>query len=193
MPTIQNSSRGQVVQIWGKAYVRGTDGVWRPLVIGETVPQGAEILTEQDAIVMMTRSETPLPKIAESPVERAIAAVENNEAPPAAGLLGGGSGDLQPGLRVDRIVELVTPGTIDTALDPTLVEFGRATRSDPGASAIDLPRLIAASSSITSVEAGGSVNLGLARPSGPGTLTITVTTLPTIGEVFTAAGTPGRD
>ena len=62
MPTIQNSTRGQVVQIWGKAYIRGTDGVWRPLSVGEVVPQGAEILTEQDAIVMMTRGETALPK-----------------------------------------------------------------------------------------------------------------------------------
>ena len=84
MPTIQNSSRGQVVQIWGKAYIRGTDGVWRPLTVGETVPQGSEILTEQDAIVMMTRGETVLPKLAESPVERAISAVERNEEPPAA-------------------------------------------------------------------------------------------------------------
>jgi hypothetical protein len=190
MPTIQNSTRGQVVQIWGKAYIRGTDGVWRPLAIGETVPQGTEILTEQNAIVMMTRGEVAVPKIAEGAVERAVAAVENNEDPPAAGLAGGGSGDLQPGLRVDRIVELVTPASIDAGLDATQIEFGRATQSDPGASPLGAPRLVAASSSIAAVEAGSAVNLGLARPSGPGTLTITVTTLPTIGEVFTAAGTP---
>ena len=189
MPTIQNSTRGQVVQIWGKAYIRGTDGVWRPLAVGEVVPQGTEILTEQNSIVMMTRGETPLPKVAESAVERAISAVENNEEPPAAGLQGGGSGDLQPGLRVDRIVELVTPATIDTGLGATAVEFGRATQSDPGASPLGEPRLVAASSSIAAVEAGSSVNLALRAPSGPGALTITVTTLPAIGQVFTAAGT----
>ena len=72
MPTIQNSTRGQVVQIWGKAYIRGTDGVWRPLAVGETVPQGSEMLTEQDAIVMITRSEVAVPKIAESLVESAV-------------------------------------------------------------------------------------------------------------------------
>jgi VCBS repeat-containing protein len=190
MPTIQNATRGQVVQIWGKAYIRGTDGVWRPLAVGEVVPQGAEILTEQNAIVMMTRGETPLPKVAESTVERAISAVEKGDEPPAAGLQGGGNGDLQPGLRVDRIVELVTPASIDTRLDATPVEFGRATQSDPGASPLGAPQLIAASSSIAAVEAGSSVNLGLRAPSGPGTLTITVTALPTIGQVFTAAGTP---
>jgi VCBS repeat-containing protein len=191
MPTIQNTTRGQVVQIWGKAYIRGTDGVWRPLTVGEVVPQGAEILTEQDAIVMMTRGDVAVPKVAaESPVERAIIAVDKGEEAPAAGLQGGGSGDLQPGLRVDRIVELVTPATIDTRLDSTAVEFGRATQSDPGAKAPDAPGLIVGSSSISSVEAGGSVGLGLRAPSGSGTLTITVTQLPTIGEVVTADGTP---
>jgi VCBS repeat-containing protein len=191
MPTIQNTTRGQVVQIWGKAYIRGTDGVWRPLAVGEVVPQGAEILTEQDAIVMMMRGDVAVPKVAaESPVERAITAVDKGEEAPAAGLQGGGSGDLQPGLRVDRIVELVTPATIDTRLDSTAVEFGRATQSDPGASATGAPELVVGSSSITSVEAGGSVGLGLRAPSGSGTLTITVTQLPTIGQVVTADGTP---
>ncbi len=195
MPTIQNSTHGQVVQIWGKAYIRGTDGVWRPLAVGEVVPQGTEILTEQNAIVMMSRGDVAVPKVAEATVERTIAALENNAAEdaPAAGLNGGGSGDLQPGLRIDRIVELVTPATIGTGLDGSAVEFGRATQSDPAATPIDALRLLAASSSIAAVEAGGSVNLGLAAPTGPGAssgaLTITATAVPTIGQIFTADGT----
>ena len=140
MPTIQNTSRGQVVQIWGKAYIRGTDGVWRPLALGEVVPQGAELLTEQDGIVMMAPADKPLPALAKTPVpplDSAIAAVERGAAEdaPAAGLAGGGSGDLQPGLRIDRVVESVTTTTGASGAGATPFAFGRTTQSDPSGSA----------------------------------------------------------
>nr|ALV86596.1 secretion target domain protein [uncultured bacterium 27] len=205
MPTIQNTSQVQVVQIWGKAYIRGTDGVWRPLALGQAVAQGAQILTEQDAIVMMAPDDEkpPLPATAsapqltqDTPVERAIAAVDRGDAQdaPAAGLAGGGGGDMQPGLRIDRVVEGINPAATATGLDATSVAFGLATRSDPAAAAPEAARLIVASSSIAAVEAGNSVNLGLRAPSGAGAegvaLTITVTAVPTIGQIFTADGTP---
>ena len=53
MPTFDNTPRGTVVSIWGKAYIRGADGLWRPLKLGEVVKPGDSVLTEQSAIVQM--------------------------------------------------------------------------------------------------------------------------------------------
>ena len=46
--------RGIVVSIWGKAYIKGADGQWRPLKLGEVVRPDDLLLTEQDSIVLMT-------------------------------------------------------------------------------------------------------------------------------------------
>ncbi len=193
MPTFDNTPRGTVVSIWGKAYIRGTDGVWRPLKLGEVVKPGDALLTEQNAIVQM--SDGKLEPVALAPaadnVDRAITALEQGEreAAPAAGLGGGDGGDLQPGLRVDRIVESVTAADRITRLDGVSITSGIATRSDPAASG-GPAGVTAPSSAIGAVEAGAAVNLGLGAPTGGGTLVVTVTQTPTIGLVVRADGTP---
>jgi hypothetical protein len=192
MPTFATTPRGTVVSIWGKAYIRGTDGVWRPLKLGELVMPGDELLTEQNAIVQMTDARPEPVKLGElGTIERSVGALERGEreAAPAAGLAGGDGGDLQPGLRVDRIVESVTPADLLTRLDSAPLVAGVAGQSNPPELS-DPARLVAPSSAIGAVEAGAPVGLGLALPTGSGDLVVTVTRLPAIGQVVRADGSP---
>ncbi|MDP1690556.1 MAG: Ig-like domain-containing protein, partial [Burkholderiaceae bacterium] len=112
---------GIVVSIWGKAYVRSANGQWRPLKLGEVVRPADTLLTEQDSIVMMTDGHgrlLPTGPVAASEADRVIAALNSADplAAPAAGLSGGDGSGLQPGLRVERLVEDVTPSAPVAAL-----------------------------------------------------------------------------
>jgi VCBS repeat-containing protein len=193
MPTFDNTPRGTVVSIWGKAYIRGMDGVWRPLKLGEVVKPGDALLTEQNAIVQMSdgKSEPAIVARPSADIERAITALEQGErdAAPAAGLAGGDGGDLQPGLRVDRIVESVTAAGPVTRLDGVSITSGIATQSDP-AGAGSAAGVGAPSSAIGAFEEGVPVGLGLGLPTGSGTLVVTVTQVPAIGQVVRADGSP---
>jgi large repetitive protein len=186
MSTTDKAPRGTVVSIWGKAYIRGTDGVWRPLKLGEVVKAGDAILTEQDAIVQM--EPTP-PRPALTEVDQAVSALNRGapDAAPAAGLAGGDGGDLQPGLRVDRIVETLNPAGLLTRLDSSPLASGIALAAT-APEANDPARVLAASSTVAAIEQGGNVNLGLAPPSGGGNIVITVTQVPAIGAIVTTGG-----
>ncbi|MFZ5551218.1 MAG: Ig-like domain-containing protein, partial [Pseudomonadota bacterium] len=106
---------GKVVGVWGEAMLRDADGQIRPLQVGDVVKKGQVVLTGQDGIVQIEPAREPR-QDKPSDIEKVIADVEQGtpEAAPAAGIQGGGEGDIQPGLRVDRINETVTPATIGT-------------------------------------------------------------------------------
>ncbi len=185
---------GIVVSIWGKAYVRSANGQWRPLKLGEVVRPADTLLTEQDSIVMMTDGHgrlLPTGPVAASEADRVIAALNSADplAAPAAGLSGGDGSGLQPGLRVERLVEDVTPSAPVAALGAAALERGRATESDPPE--LSQPAAVTTSSSrIAAVEEGAAIALGLTAPAGRGLLQITVTQVPAIGQIVSAAGTP---
>jgi VCBS repeat-containing protein len=192
MPTFDNTPRGTVVSIWGKAYIRGADGVWRPLKLGEVVKPGDAMLTDQDAIVQMVDAGgatvvLPVP----AATDRAITAVEQGQpdAAPAAGLAGGDGGELQPGLRIDRLVESITPADVATRLDGPVFVSGLATQSDPALTA-GVGSISAPSSVVGATEAGAPVGLGLTAPTGSGTLVVSVTQVPVIGQIVRADGSP---
>jgi hypothetical protein len=136
MSTALTSHRGIVVSIWGKAYVRGANGQWRPLKVGELITAKDQLLTEQDSIVMMIDGKGQLLPVEGVPVnetDRVIAEIEggNAQAATAAGLAGGDGGGLQPGLRVERLDEGVTPSALVSSLAASGIELGRATESNP--------------------------------------------------------------
>ncbi|HET9820653.1 MAG TPA: tandem-95 repeat protein, partial [Burkholderiaceae bacterium] len=186
--------RGIVVSIWGKAYIKGADGQWRPLKLGEMVRPGDALLTEQDSIVLMTDGAGQVGRARLEPgaggVDRAIAALESGErdAAPAAGLAGGDGGDLQPGLRVMRVAEIVD--SVDAvSIAPTAAATQvPTTLSDPDPQASSTA-VSAPSSSIAALEGGAAVALGLTSPSGSGPIVVTVTQVPVAGQIVTASGT----
>jgi hypothetical protein len=118
MPMLSKTEVGMVIAIWGQAWVRGADGMFRALKLGETLHKGTVVLTAQDAIVQIAsegvgddRTSVVAASNKTQPTPDADRAIEginkgDADAAPAAGLSGGDGGDLQPGLRVDRIVEL---------------------------------------------------------------------------------------
>nr|ALV86468.1 adhesin [uncultured bacterium 19] len=192
MSTASSTPRGIVVSIWGKAFIRGANGQWRPLKLGELVRPEDALLTEQDSIVMMAEADgqiRPLASPGATDADRVIANLDaaDPQAAPAAGLAGGDGGGLQAGLRVDRVAEGVTPTTLVAAPAALAQAFGVATASNPP-ELTNPASVTASSSSIAAIEEGDGVALGLTAPGGSGTLQIVVTQVPAIGQVVTAAG-----
>ncbi len=201
MPIIVQPAFGRVTGLWGTAQVRTADGRLRPLELGDLLRKGDVVLTSQDGIVQITEEPAERHREAAQPADdfdRVIAALDSAD-PDAAPAAGGGDGRLDPGLRVGRVSESVTPASLltdgpqaetvafesyetapeeqlprDPAVDPT-----------PPNPPIEPPR--AGSSTISAAEEGAPVALGLPRPEGSVT-GITVDTVPTIGEIRTADG-----
>jgi len=125
MPILAKSSSGTVTGLWGSAFVRLPSGKLKPLAVGDEVKKGEHIVTTQDGLVQITPPKGGKPVevkpnlgkpahtelAGHGDVDKTIAALErgDQDAVTAAGLDGGASGGLLPGLRVDRVVELVTP------------------------------------------------------------------------------------
>ncbi|MBP7914831.1 MAG: tandem-95 repeat protein, partial [Vitreoscilla sp.] len=103
---------GKVVGTWGDVMVRDAEGHVRSLNAGDVVEKGDVVLTGQNGIVQIESERTTA---APSELERVIAEVAAGtpETAPAAGAQGG-DGSMQPGLRVDRVAEDVTPASIGT-------------------------------------------------------------------------------
>ncbi len=123
MPTIVKTQVSTVTGLWGQALIRGSDGVMRPLKMGDIVHQGDQILTTQDGIVRLTHEGTETAgqakeepsvaqKVLNTETDRVISALEQGlpDAATAAGLTGGDGGSLGEGLRVERVSEATTPG-----------------------------------------------------------------------------------
>ncbi len=110
---------GVVVGVWGHAVMRQDDGSVRPIKIGDVVLKGDVLLTSQKGIVEITlggdRIATNLLPLkagtGDPDLDRVIAKLDDGEIDfsTGAGLGDGGSGGLQPGLVVDRVVEVVSP------------------------------------------------------------------------------------
>src|SRR5688572_17286025 len=107
MPMILKTEFGMVVAIWGQAWIRDANGHFRVLKVGDAVNKGAVVLTKQNSIVQLAQLDAPreegiqVAKRADAPTEadRVIEDLEKGDArtAPAAGLLGGEGGGLQPG------------------------------------------------------------------------------------------------
>ncbi|EHR71078.1 VCBS repeat-containing protein [Burkholderiales bacterium JOSHI_001] len=112
---------GKVVGVWGKAFRRGPNGELIPLAVGETVAKGDVIFTQQDGIVQIEGARTNLPRLAGVPTDTdtTISALERGapQAVPGAGPQPGGLADeLGPQIRVDRIVETLSPLALPASL-----------------------------------------------------------------------------
>ena len=119
MPTLVQTVQSRVTGLWGSALIRGADGKMHVLKMGDVVRKGDVILTTQDGIVQLTpdRDEPPLARSAATELDRVIDALnsDDREAATAAGLTGGDGSEFTPGLRVDRVVENVTPASLPFA------------------------------------------------------------------------------
>jgi VCBS repeat-containing protein len=98
---------GKVVGVWGEALIRTADGDIHPLKVGDVVKKGDVVLTAQDGIIQIEGARS-----APAELERIITAVGEGrpEVAPAAGAQGD---QYLPGLRVDRVVENVTPAGLE--------------------------------------------------------------------------------
>ena len=134
MPTLTMSA-GTVKAVWGQAFIRMPDGSLQPLHVGDKLQGGEHVLTNDDSIVEIQPLAVPTqaPVLADD-ADKAIDALNAgvDEATPAAGLFGGTNGGLLPGLRVDRVMEGVTPLNyeFDTARTPSVVP--QASGADQG-------------------------------------------------------------
>lgn len=112
MPILAMSS-GTVTAVWGAAFLRLPNGELKPVKVGDKVLGGQQIVTEDDGLVQITpdRDAVPFVRPVAAEADRVIADLNQPEPeePPAAGLQGGGQGSLLEGLRVERVVEGVTP------------------------------------------------------------------------------------
>lgn len=114
MPTIVQTQQGTVTGLWGQALIRGTDGRFRVLRMGDLVKRGDVLLTTQDGIVQLTPQ-------ADEPLLAGTGPIDIN---PAAGG-SPDSGEVGEGLRVARIVEVLTPASLvlpagEATLPPTV-------------------------------------------------------------------------
>ncbi len=195
MPTIVQTVSGVVTGLWGSALRRTPSGKLVALKLGDIVQKGDLILTTQDGIVKLE----PVPEgtLLAAPaslatdIDRVISDLERDapDAAPAAGLLGGGEGGLQPGLRVDRIAQALSPlQFVQESVDLTRPVFEGGETAPENQLARELR---ASSSSIAAAEEGSPVNLGLSPPynNTQSVMTVTVTQIPLIGTIMTADGT----
>ncbi|TAK97689.1 MAG: hypothetical protein EPO09_03615, partial [Aquabacterium sp.] len=118
MPILAMSA-GKVTAIWGSAYVRSPGGAMRALQVGDTVAGGERIITEDNGLVQISPIKGPAVLVKAVPVsttvDKTIAGIDaqDPDQAPAAGLSGGADGGMQPGLRVDRVVETVGQVSFD--------------------------------------------------------------------------------
>ena len=116
MPILIQTTHGKVIAMQGSALIRGADGKMRALHVGDIVERGDVILTTQNGIVEMKPEAGP--NVAATPVANDIDRVitglneDNPATATAATLAGDGAGDLSPGLRVDRVVELASASAL---------------------------------------------------------------------------------
>jgi hypothetical protein len=107
-----------VVWITGEAAVIGPDGTVRMLKVGDVVQPDERIATDIPGIVEM-RNDLPGKVASSAEIDSVIAQLDRGDldiAPGAGLLILGDSGSLQPGLRVDRVGESLTPLAFDVAV-----------------------------------------------------------------------------
>ncbi len=193
MPTLSRTAFATVTGLWGTALIRGADGKMRALKMGDVVQQGDVILTSQDGIVQLTNEggeRRVVHAAAPNALDRVIEALNRGDDPdaaPAAGVAAGDGGELTPGLRVERIAEGLTAAAplTTTGIERTAAQL---VSGDPADGFVPSP--VAVSTTISAVEEGGAVSLGLAAP--PNTAPaarVTIDAVPAIGQIVRADGT----
>ena len=112
---ILSMTAGRVTAVWGSAFYRLQDGSLKPVRVGDELSSGQQVLTNQDGIVEIA-PQVLSPKLmqliqAAAEVDRTIKNIEQRdpEVVPAAGLDPVSGGSLLPGVRVERIAEVVSP------------------------------------------------------------------------------------
>ena len=194
MPKIVQTVSGRVSGLWGTARVRGADGQMHLLRLGDIVHKGDVILTTQNGIVQLSADIGDAPRTAPAvaavattaEIDRVIAQLNDNDPQAATAAGAAADGALGLGLRVDRVVENVTPLSFvyDTASRDRAFDVSGTAPQDAG------PSLTAPSSAIGAIEQGASVGLGLRLPAGTlPTDTLRVNQVPVIGQVMKADGT----
>jgi surface adhesion protein len=203
MPTIVQTVNGKVTGLWGSALRRMPNGKLVPLKMGDEVHKGDVILTTQDGLVQLT----PLPDapgLAAKPtpptddeIDRVIAELNepDSQTAPAAGLTGADGGGLQPGLRVGRIAEDVTPVSLaqTAGVEPagTVPTFTTATAPENQAAATpgtpnDRPT---ATPATVSGNEDATLPISLGGSDTDGTVTaVTIVNLPANGTLLLADG-----
>ncbi len=181
MPILVKTLVGTVVELQGHAVVRLPNGRTRALKLGDVVHRGDVIVTTQDGIVRLETSDST--RLAGNDTLRTIEALESGS-PEAATAAGGRDGEVQEGLRVERIAEAVGPFAL-----PGAEAFG-AERIQPfgGNGAQDVRVLDPFDTAIAATEGGDGVSLGLPLPSATHSATATVVKLPSTGTVVTVSG-----
>lgn len=137
---------GRVTAVWGSAFYRLSDGSLKAVRVGDELISGQQVLTNQDGIVEIA------PKVlsaklmqliqAAAEVDRTIKNIElrDPELVPAAGFDPIGGGSLLPGVRVERIAEVVSPLSFESAgISSPLVSGVSAQSFVPLAVAVDEP------------------------------------------------------
>jgi VCBS repeat-containing protein len=192
MPIISQTIQSRVTGVWGAALIKSAKGKMRVLKVGDEVVKGDIILTTQNGIVRLSDSRETVAKTGDA--DRVIAGLNQGDLDinPAAGLNGGDGGGFEEGLRVDRVIEGVTPaGLLLSSVNESL-PFNTALSNalgGLGAAANVLP-FSAASSNISATEEGAPVNLGLTLPVGvPATTVVNIGKLPVIGVIQKSDGT----
>ncbi len=110
---------GTIMSLTGKAARRGPDGSLVELQVGDEISKGDVLLTEQNGVVEIRSEGNPLARLAplnddsstgDPALDRIVAELELDFDAPAAGGLAPSS-DLQQGVMIERIVEVVSPQT----------------------------------------------------------------------------------
>ncbi|HEY2978032.1 MAG TPA: hypothetical protein VGJ35_08675, partial [Burkholderiaceae bacterium] len=198
MPMLSKTEVGMVIAIWGQAWVRGADGMFRALKLGETLHKGTVVLTAQDAIVQIApegdgddlesivAATNKTQQTADA--DRAIEGINKGDADaaPAAGLSGGDGGDLQPGLRVDRISEVMPGGALLRSVGNPEAIAPEELLAGHGAARINTVAVPA--STIDAIEEGPNVAVGLTVP--VGATQVRIDAVPIVGQLLLADGTP---
>lgn len=171
MPILAMSA-GKVTAIWGSAYVRSPDGSMRALQVGDKVAGGERIITEDNGLVQISPIKGPAVLVkavpATAPVDKAIAGVDaqDPDQAPAAGLTGGADGGMQPGLRVDRVVETVGQLSFDFGSSDRAVAVPLATSNVKNGVLLEPEPQVSINSVIVNEGAGSAVfTVTLDKPS----------------------------
>jgi hypothetical protein len=205
MPTIVQTVNGKVTGLWGSALRRTSTGKLIPLKMGDVVNKGDVILTTQDGLVQITPPEAPGTATASAPdvpsvteIDRVIAELNDpdSQTAPAAGVGAGDGGGLQPGLRVGRVAEGVTPVSLaqTAGVEPAgeVPTFTTATNGDqaaaPGTPTTPNDRPTATPATVSGNE-DATLPLSLGGADTDGTIaSVTIVNLPANGTLLLADG-----
>src|SRR5262245_23693349 len=199
MPMLSKTEVGMVIAIWGQAWIRGADGLFRALKLGDTLHKGTLLLTAQDAIVQIgddDAADAPDTNVAAvssqkgGDADQAIEAINRGsaEAAPAAGLGGGDGGDLTPGLRVERISEVAPGGVLArNAGNPEAIGLTELPAGHQG-ERFDTTTVTLPDTSVDAVEEGPNVGVGLTAPASA--TQVRIDAVPAVGQLLLADGTP---